>query len=237
MNFRLFFPARACPWTALGVATRNRPTFPPAETSLELEPFLLVSAQSTSPSARMFNVDGFPWVIDEPIRTEDDVLLGDLGVHSRSGGSRVRSAHVADDVFSWHERRFARYGLFGRTKWGFGDSRSPGLAERDILHFTAGNPDLIDDASVRNGQDGELDARVLAIVYSSADRRFRKWTEVVLHSFVCNYADYPVTRRDKSDISTVKWAALLHELAEDLLRWFSDFAVEKHWHSSDAVYQ
>ena len=28
-----------------------------------------------------------------------------------------------------------------------------------------------------------------------------------------------------------------HKLAVDPLRWFADFAMEKHWHSSDAVHQ
>ena len=34
-----------------------------------------------------------------------------------------------------------------------------------------------------------------------------------------------------------KLAALHHELAVELLRWFADFAMEKHWHSSVALYQ
>ena len=110
----------------MSVATRSRPVSPPAEASLERETALPVSAQSTPASASVFNVDGFSRVNDEPIRdllgrtvvvTEDDVFLGDMGVHSRSDGSRVRIAHFADDlVVSWHERRVRVYELFGHTE-------------------------------------------------------------------------------------------------------------------------
>ena len=89
--------------------------FPPSEASLELETALPVSAQSTPPSARVFKVDGFSWVLDEPVHdilgravlaTEDDDFLGDVGVHSHGDGSRVRMTHVAEDeVVSLHERR------------------------------------------------------------------------------------------------------------------------------------
>ena len=74
-------------------------------------------------------------------------------------------------------------------------------------------------------------------MYSSADRRFGKREDIVLDSFACNCEDHSVTRRDESDIAAVKLAALHHELAVDPLRWFADFAMEKHWHSSDAAYQ
>ena len=77
---------------------------------------------------------------------------------------------------------------------------------------------------------------MLAPLYSSAGRRFRMWEDVVLDSFACNYEGHPVTRRDDSDITAVELAALHFELAVDPLRWFADFAMEKHWHSSDAVY-
>ena len=46
---------------------------------------------------------------------------------------------------------------------------------------------------------------------------------------------HPVTRRDESDITAVELAALHRKLAVDPLRWFADFAMEKHWHSSDAT--
>ena len=64
-----------------------------------------------------------------------------------------------------------------------------------------------------NDHDGELDAQVLAPLYSSADRRFRKWEDVVSDSVACNYKDHPVTCRDESDITAVELAALHHELA------------------------
>ena len=47
--------------------------------------------------------------------------------------------------------------------------------------------------------------------------------------------DHPVTREDDSDITAVELAALHQERAVDPLRWFADFAMQKHWHSSDAV--
>ena len=97
-----------------------------------------MSTQPAQPSARVFNVDDFSWVIDEPVcdilgrpvLVAEDVFFfwrRDMGVHSaRAAGSRVR-------VVRSH-----------RT--GVGDSESPvRLAEHDRLHSTSGNPDLIDD--------------------------------------------------------------------------------------------
>ena len=86
-----------------------------------------------------------------------------------------------------------------------------------------------------DGHEGGLDARALAPLYSSADRRFRKLEDVVWDSFACNFEDHPVTRRDERNITAVELAALHHELAVDPLRWFAVFAMEKHWSSSDAV--
>ena len=60
----------------------------------------------------------------------------------------------------------------------------------------------------------------------------RTW--VVLGFVACNYKDHHGTRRDESDITAVELAGLHHELVVDAMRWFSDFATEKHWHSSDA---
>ena len=56
-----------------------------------------------------------------------------------------------------------------------------------------------------DGQKGELDARVLVPLYCSADRRFRKWEDVVLDSFACNYEGHLVTCRDESGITAVYW--------------------------------
>ena len=77
---------------------------------------------------------------------------------------------------------------------------------------------MIDDRPDQDSPDGELDARELAPLYSSADRRFRNWESVVLDSFACNYENHPVTRRDESDIPAVEFAALHHELAVGPLR-------------------
>ena len=41
----------------------------------------------------------------------------------------------------------------------------------------------------------------------------------------------------ESDITEVKLAALHHELVVEPPRRFADFAMEKRWHSSDAVHQ
>ena len=92
---------------------------------------------------------------------------------------------------------------------------------------SAEDPELTEEQSDQDGQDGELDARVLPPLYSSADHHFRNWEDVVWDSFVYNYEDHPVTRRDGSGIIAVELAALHHELAVDPLRWFSDFAMEK----------
>ena len=110
----------------MGVATRSRLAFPPAEVSLEREAALSVSTQSVAPFDRVFNVDGFSWVIDEPVCdilgravlvTEDDVFLGDRDVHSCGDGSRVRISQVADDaIVSWREQRFHTNELFSRSE-------------------------------------------------------------------------------------------------------------------------
>ena len=77
---RLDVPASGLLSGVMGVASRNRTAFPPAEVSLEREAALPV----TPPSARVFSVDVFSRVIDEPVRdiigkpvfvTEDGVFL------------------------------------------------------------------------------------------------------------------------------------------------------------------
>ena len=54
-----------------------------------------------------------------------------------------------------------------------------------MLHPTGGDPELIEEHGDPDGLEGELDARVLAPPYSSADRRFCK-----CDSFACNYEDH-----------------------------------------------
>ena len=51
---------------AMGIASRSRTPFPPAGISLKHDAALPVGFQSAPPSARVFFVDGFPWVIGEP---------------------------------------------------------------------------------------------------------------------------------------------------------------------------
>ena len=50
---------------AVDMASCSRTTFPLAGIVLEHDAALLVGSQSTPPSARVFNVDGFPCVIGE----------------------------------------------------------------------------------------------------------------------------------------------------------------------------
>ena len=90
----------------------------------------------------------------------------------------------------------------------------------------AADPELTKDQDDWDGQEGGLDARVLAALYSSADRCFRKWEEVVLDSFACNYEDHPVTHRGESDINALELAVLHDDLAVDPRRWFADFAMD-----------
>ena len=148
-------------------------------------------------------------------------------------GSRVRISQVTDDgLVSWRERRVHAYELFQRKS----DVRGhQSVFVESSSHTTAGDPDLTEEQCDWDGQECELDARVLAPLYSSAGRRFRGWENVALDSFACIYEDHPVTGRDESDITAVELAALHDELAVDPLCWFADFSVEKHWHSSDAV--
>ena len=94
----------------MGISSRGRTALPPVEASLEREAALTVSSQSTPPSARVSNIDGFSWVIDEPVLDmlggaffviENDVFLGDMGVHSQTGGSRPPISQVAAVVLAW----------------------------------------------------------------------------------------------------------------------------------------
>ena len=75
--------------SVMGFAFRSRTAFPPAGVSLEHDAALSVSSQAAPPSARVLNVDGFSWVIGEPVFdtlgravfvTEDKAFLGDMGV-------------------------------------------------------------------------------------------------------------------------------------------------------------
>ena len=75
------------------------------------------------------------------------------------------------------------------------------LAEQYRPHSSAGNPSVIDELPEQDSPDGEIDARVLAPLYSSADRRVRTWEDIALDSFACNSEDHPVTRHDESDIT------------------------------------
>ena len=79
-------------------------------------------------------------------------------------------------------------------------------------------------------REGEVDARVVAPTHCSCSWRLRRWEDVVMDVYGCNYEDHTVNRRDESDITAVDFAVLHHELAVDPLRWFADFAMKKKWH-------
>ena len=116
---------------------------------------------------------------------------------------RVRIAHVTDDDI-WHERPVRVYESFGRIERKVETRGHPsGLAEQDRLHSVAGHPDLLCERPDQDSSDGDVDARVLAPLYSSADRCCRRWEDVVLNSLTCDCEDHLVTRRDESDITAI----------------------------------
>ena len=180
----------------MGVASRSRTAFRPAEVSLERDSALPVSSQSATPapsSARVFNVD------------EEDVFLDDMGVHSRGGVSRVRVPHLADDeLVSWCGRRVRACELFSRCELNSGVRGRQSILFENGSQPTAGDPELTED--------------------------------VALDSFACNSEDHLVTHRGESDTTAVKLAVVHHEFAVDPLRRFFVFAMDNHWHSSNAVY-
>ena len=102
--------------------------------------------------------------------TEDVVFLGDFGVHSLGDGSRIRISQAADDeVVSWRACE-----LFSRSER---DSDARGRRSVQIensLRSIAEDPELTEGQGDRDGQDGDLDARSLAPLYSSPGRRFRE---------------------------------------------------------------
>ena len=127
--------------------------------------------------------------------------------------------------------------LFPGTNVEYGRT-SCAVSPNAVWRLEVRSPDLIDDRGDQDGQDAELDAQALASLYLSADRRLRKWEDVALESFACDNEDHPATRRDESDITAVKLAAVRHELAVGSLLWLGDFfAMEGRWRSSDAVPQ
>ena len=123
---RLDPPARGLLSRVIGITSRSRTVFQPAEVSLERETALPVSSQCAPPSARVSNIDGFSWVIGEPVRD----MLGrkflslrmmsfwvTWGVQSRADGSRVRISQVADEELVFlREGRFHAYEAFSRNE-------------------------------------------------------------------------------------------------------------------------
>ena len=110
--------------------------------------------------------------------TENDVFLGDMGVHSRTDGSRVRRLHAYEAV-SRSERK-----PDARSHW------SVSIDGKE--HTTAECPEKGEDLA-------STTVRKVSLMLehwrhcASADRRFRQWEDVVLDSFECNYEDHPVT--------------------------------------------
>ena len=85
----------------------------------------------------------------------------------------------------WRERRFHAYEAFSRSERNPDARGHLSVPVDNILHATAGDP-VFGEEPGDHDKEGELDA--LAPQYSSADRRFRKWEDVVLDSFACTLA-------------------------------------------------
>ena len=97
-------------------------------------------------------------------------------------GSGVRISQVADgEIVSWREHRIQAHKVLSRT-----ERDSDAFPLENILHITAGEPVLGEGLGDHNNQEGEVDARVLAPLYSSAERRFRKWENVELRGSSCH---------------------------------------------------
>ena len=105
----------------MGVASRSRTAFSPAEVSLE-RAALPVSSQSAPPSARVFNDGSSRFVVGRvgfmrAISPQEDIFLDDMGVHSSGGVSRVRISQFADDAIgSWRGWRVRACELFSRCE-------------------------------------------------------------------------------------------------------------------------
>ena len=85
---RLDVPALGLLSHVMGVASLVCTTFPPSGIALEHNDALLVGSQSAPPSARVLNVNGFSWVIGEPV----------CGVHGRSVRVTEGGALLCDTV-------------------------------------------------------------------------------------------------------------------------------------------
>ena len=93
------------------------------------------------------------------------------------------ACHKSRRFVSWRERRFHAYGVFSGTKRNYDARGHLSVPVENSLYSTAGDPELAEEHGDHDSHEGELDARVFAQVYSSADRRFRKWEDVVGDSF------------------------------------------------------
>ena len=167
------------------------------------------SSQSAPPSAGVLNVDGFSWAIDEPVRDmrkravsviEDDVFLGDTGVHSRGDGSRVRTSQVVDEELS----PGGSVGFTHTMRSLTGQSLLKTLYT-PLLEIPTGLSNMVTMTVMKASlmlQYLHLCTPALLVVSVSEKTWF----------WICNYEGHPVTRRDESDITAVGRAALHHEL-------------------------
>ena len=189
-------------------------------------------SQSSPPSARVTNVGGFSWVIDEPVRD----MLGRTVSVTENGVFMVFTLVATGHQFAFHmlqtkklfpgEQRVRAYELLCRSgRSSEARDRQSGLAENDLLHASAENPDSVESRVIGDGQDGELDAPL----NSAADRRFREWEDAVLDArATARIILSRVVLSGQPCTMSSRWTPL---------PWFSDSAAEKHWHSSDAVCQ
>ena len=127
-------------------------------------------SQSARPSARVFDVDGFSWVFVEPVGdmlvralsvAKDVVFLGDMGVHSLRDESHIRISLTADEEMVSRLARLVLARELSRSER-FSCARGQRSAGGDSLQPIVEDPELTMRQGDRDGQEDELDARLLA---------------------------------------------------------------------------
>ena len=119
-----------------------------------------MNSQSAPLSACASDGDCFSWVSDEPVKdvlvqvfsVAEDVLFGNMGVHSLGDGSRVRISLATDDeVVSWQERFVHARGLFSRSERGSETRGHPSALVEDSLQPIADDHELSKGQSDQDG--------------------------------------------------------------------------------------
>ena len=99
--------------------------------------------------------------------SEDDAFLDDMGVHSRVDGFGLQTMLIG----SWRELRVHARELSSRSGRISDVQGHRAVQAENGSRPIAGDPEVTEDQGGRDGHEGELDARVLAAMYASADRR------------------------------------------------------------------